>query len=248
MNKSTRRAIIAVAVLSATASAPALAQDDGDWLFRIGATLVAPNSSSNDLVFEGMSLDDFRASVDDQLGLGFNLTYFLSSNWGVELLASTPFDHEIEGDRALAGLGRIGSTKHLPPTLSLQYHFLPNRSIRPYIGAGLNYTLLFDEDTTQGLQDGIVATANAALGTNYSGGNTKLSIDDSFGVALQAGVDIDITDAWFLNFDARWIDIDADAELRTTTFDTDSSTVIFNSAIDVEIDPWVLTTSVGFRF
>lgn len=243
-----QRSLVAAAVLASLTATPVMAQEAGDWLFRIGATYVAPNSSSSDLVFEGIALEDFRAEVDPQLGLGFNLTYFLSSNWGVELLASTPFDHEIDGDRALAGLGRIGSTKHLPPTLSLQYHFMPNSSFRPYVGAGLNYTLLFDEDTTQSLQDGIVATANGALGTSYSGGSTKLSIDDSYGIALQAGFDIDITESLFLNFDARWIDIDADAELRTTTFDTDGSTVIFNSAIDVEIDPWVLTTSVGFRF
>lgn len=242
------RSLVATAVLASLAASPVMAQDAGDWLFRIGATYVAPNSSSNDLVFEGTSLEDFRAKVDDQLGLGFNLTYFLSSNWGVELLASTPFDHEIKGDRALAGLGRIGSTKHLPPTLSLQYHFLPNNRFRPYVGAGLNYTLLFDEDTTQSLQDGIVGTVNDLQGTSYSGGSTKLSIDDSIGIALQAGFDIDITESWFLNFDARWIDIDADAKLRTTTFDTDGSAVIFNSAIDVEIDPWVLTTAVGFRF
>ena len=240
--------LLATAALAATAATPALAQDAGDWLFRIGATWVAPNSSSNDLVFEGIRLDDFRAEVDAQLGLGFNLTWFAAPNWGVELLASAPFDHEIDGDRALAGLGRIGSTRHLPPTLSLQYHFLPNQRVRPYVGAGLNYTLFFDEDTTQSLQDGVVGTANGALGAAYSGGSTKLRIDDSFGIALQAGFDIDITDQWFLNFDARWIDIQADAELRTRTFDTDGSAVLFRSAIDIDIDPWVLTTAVGFRF
>lgn len=242
------RVLLTSALLAASLCAPALAQDAGDWQFRIGATYVAPNASSNDLAFEGSSLDGFRADVDDQLGLGFNLTYFLSSHWGIELLAATPFDHEIEGDRALEALGRIGSVKHLPPVLSLQYHFLPNRAVRPYIGAGLNYTLLFDEDTTQSLQDGIVATANDALGTSYRGGSTKLKIDDSFGIALQAGVDVDLSDAWFLNFDARWIDIDADAELRTTTFDVDDTAVTFDSTLDVDIDPWVLTAAIGFRF
>lgn len=242
------RTLLTTALLAAGMGTPALAQEAGDWLFRIGATYVAPNASSGDLVFEGTSLAGFRADVDDQLGVGFNLTYFLSPNWGVELLAATPFDHEIEGDRALEALGRIGSVKHLPPVLSLQYHFMPDRNVRPYVGAGLNYTLLFDEDTTQSLQDGIVATANGALGTSYSGGSTKLRIDDSFGIALQAGIDFDLSDTWFFNVDARWIDIDADADLRTTTFDADGAAVTFDSTLDVDIDPWVLTAAVGFRF
>lgn len=248
MKTLTPRNLLAAAVIASSVTAPAMAQEAGDWLFRIGATYVAPNSDSGNLVFEGTALDGFQAEVDEQLGLGFNITYFLSSNWGVELLAATPFDHDINGDRALAALGKLGSTKHLPPVLSLQYHFAPNQTIRPYVGAGINYTIFLDEDTTQSLQDGIVGTANGALGTSYSGGSTKLSIDDSFGLAFQAGFDVDLGEKWFLNVDARYIDIKADASLRTTTFDTDGSAVVFNSTLDVDIDPWVLTTAVGFRF
>lgn len=243
------RNLLATTVLaSATLAAPAMAQEAGDMLFRIGGTYVAPNTSGDDLVFEGTALNDFNIDVDGALGLGFNFTYFFSSNWGVEVLAALPFDHDIDGDGALTGLGKLGSTKHLPPTISFQYHLMPNQRFRPYIGAGINYTLFFDEDTTASLHNGIVGTANGALGTSYSGGSTSLSIDDSFGLALQAGFDIDVTENWFLNFDLRWIDIDADASLRTTTLDTDGSTVRFNSAIDVDIDPWVFTTAVGFRF
>ncbi|NKI35398.1 OmpW family protein [Wenzhouxiangella sp. XN79A] len=248
MKTLTPRTLLAAAVIASSVTAPAMAQEAGDWLFRIGATYVAPNSDSGNLVFEGTALDGFQAEVDDKLGLGFNITYFLSPNWGVELLLATPFEHDIDGDRALTALGKLGSTKHLPPVLGIQYHFAPNQTIRPYVGAGINYTLFFDEDTTQSLQDGIVGTANGALGTSYSGGATKLSIDDSFGLAFQAGVDIDLNEKWFLNFDARYIDIKADASLRTRTFDTDGSEVIFNSTLDVDIDPWVLTTAVGFRF
>jgi len=92
-----------------------------------------------------------------------------------------------------------------------------------------------------------VATANGALGTNYSGGSTDLSVDDSFGLALQAGFDIELTEAWFLNFDLRWIDIGVDAELQTNTFDGDDP-ITLNSALDIDIDPWVFSTTVGFRF
>ena len=95
------RTLLATAIIASSVTAPAMAQEAGDFLFRIGATYVAPNSDSGNLVFEGTALDGFQAEVQDQLGLGFNITYFLSSNWGVELLLATPFDHDIDGDQAL---------------------------------------------------------------------------------------------------------------------------------------------------
>ena len=246
MKRSRSMTLLAATLVLAPLAAPA--QSAGDWMFRIGPGYVSPNTSDEDLLFEGQPLDDFRIDIDDQAGLAFNLSWFASQNWAVELLASAWWDHEIDGAGALEPLGRLGSVKHLPPTLSLQYHFLPDRRIRPYLGAGLNYTLLFDEDTTSGLHEGIVATANGALGTAYAGGRTKLDIDNSFGVALQAGVDIEIAPDWFLNLDLRWIDIDADAELTTHTFDAGGAPVRLDSAIDVDIDPWVATAAIGFRF
>lgn len=66
----------------------------------------------------------------------FNGTYLFAAHWGVELLAALPFEHNIN----LNGGGAVAETKHLPPTLSLQYHFNPDDSWRPYMGAGLNYT------------------------------------------------------------------------------------------------------------
>lgn len=242
------RNLLAAAVLSAVAAMPALAQEQGDWQFRIGLGYIAPDTSNDDLVFEGTTLDNFMIDVDDQLGVVFDLTYFLSPNWAVELLASTPFEHDIDGAGALGPLGKIGDTKHLPPTLSLQYHFSPNQTFRPYVGAGLNYTLFFDDSTNPGLHDGVVATANGALGTNFSGGSTNLSIDDSFGPALQAGFDVDVAENWFLNFNVRYIMIEADASLKTTTFDPSGLETVFRSNIDVDIDPFVFSTQIGFRF
>jgi len=248
MKTAINRNLLAVAVISIAAAMPAVAQEAGDWQLRLGLGYVAPDTSRDDLVFEGTVLDTFNVDVDDKLGVVFDLTYFLSPNWGVELLASTPFEHDIDGGGALAPLGTIGDTKHLPPTLSLQYHFTPNQKFRPYVGAGLNYTLFFDDSTNQGLHDGVVATANGALGTNFSGGDTHLTIDDSFGLALQAGLDVDLSEKWFWNFNVRWIQINVDADLTTTTFDPAGTETVFRSNIDVDIDPFVYSTQIGFRF
>ena len=242
------RNLLAAAVISVAAAMPAVAQEAGDWQLRFGLGYIATDTGNDDLVFSGMPLDTFNIDVDDQLGVVFDLTYFLSPNWGIELLASTPFTHDIDGAGALAGLGKIGETKHLPPTLSLQYHFSPGQKFRPYVGAGLNYTLFFDDSTNQGLHDGVVATANGALGTSFSGGNTNLSIDESFGAAFQAGLDVDLTEKWFWNFNVRYIMIDVDASLRTSTFDPAGNEQLFFSRLETEIDPFVYSTQVGFRF
>lgn len=248
------RQLIAAAALSMTVATPVFAQSAGDWQFRVGLGYVAPDTSDDDLFVETEDLGTIpgaQIDVDDAPGLVFNATYFFSPNWGLEILAAAPFEHDVDGAGILEGVGELGSVKHLPPVVSLQYHFRPNQTIRPYIGAGLNYTLFFDEDTTDGLHEAIVGTANNALGANFSEGSTDLSVDDSFGLALQAGFDIDLNENWFLNFDLRWIDIAVDAELQTTTFaggDTSAAPTVINSAIDVDIDPWVFSSTIGFRF
>jgi outer membrane protein len=241
------RKLIFLAVL-AVFSCNALAQSQGDWLVRVGLGYVSPEGDSDNLVFEGIELDGYQIDVDANTRPVFNLTYMATDRLGVELLAAWPFTHDIEGDNALSGLGKLGSTDHLPPTLSLQYHFRPGQSFRPYAGIGLNYTKFFDEKTTQSLHDGIIGTSNAALGTDYSGGSTDLSIDDSYGLALQLGADIALNDAYFINFDLRWIDIEADATLNTTTVDGGGFQTDLTSSIKTDIDPWVFSTTLGLRF
>ncbi len=189
---------LAVVALCAAATAPA-----ADWLFRIGAHNVSPKSDNHPVV-----------NVDSGASLTFNFTYMVNDNVGVELLAAAPFKHDIN----LNGGGRVGDTKHLPPTLSLQYHFLPEARFRPYVGAGLNYTLFFSENTTGALA------------------GSRLELDPSFGLAAQLGADIQLTDTWFMNVDLRWFDIDTDAQLDGADIGT------------VEIDPYAIGISFGRKF
>ena len=144
----------------------------------------------------------------------FNFSYMMTRNWAVELLAAYPFKHDVD----LVGGAKVADIKHLPPTLSLQYHFAPDSKFQPYIGAGLNYTTFFSEST-----EGALA-------------GTRLSLDDSFGPGYQIGADIIINEQWFFNIDARYLDIDSDATLDGADLGT------------VEIDPYVYGIHLGFRF
>jgi len=181
----------------------ALAQDAGDWIVRAGFHSIQPKSHNHPLV-----------DVQEATGLTFSTTYMATEHWGVELLAALPFLHEIR----LNGADAVGETDLLPPTLSAQYHFNPHGQVRPYVGAGLNYTV-FSSERTWG----------ALLGT-------KLELDPSFGPAAQVGVDIDIVPGWFLNLDARWFDIDTDAKLDGA------------DAGKIRLDPYAFGLSLSRRF
>lgn len=204
--KTLYRTLIATVAAAVLVLSPAAnAHEKGDWLLRIGAGLVDPDSDNGEVV-----------SVDSGASIVFTGAYFFTPNIALELLAATPFSHDIE---LKADGSKVGEVKHLPPTLSLQYHFPTAGKFKPYVGAGLNYTIIFDEDTTGALA------------------GTDLDVDDSFGFAAQLGTDIVISDTMFLNFDVRWADIDADVEISPVGL-----------AFDVEIDPMVYSLALGWKF
>ncbi|MFT0531270.1 OmpW/AlkL family protein [Castellaniella hirudinis] len=206
MASTLRQTTLACALLAGVlAASPALAHEAGDVLVKVGVTHVEPKSNNGTVANGAVKLD-----IDGSTRPSLSLTYMATRNIGIELLAAVPFKHTINAK----GLGEIGSTKQLPPTLSVQWHFLPESTVQPYVGVGLNYTTFF--------------STKSALG--------DLSLGDSWGVAAQAGMDIQLNERWFLNADLRYIDI--------------SSTVRLNGANigKTRIDPWVATVGVGYRF
>lgn len=201
MNTTVKTLLVTSAL--ALMSGPALAQSQGDWTLGIGVGYVDPKSDNGDLA-------GLEADVDSDESLVFTAEYFVRDNLGVELLAALPFEHDI----ALDGLGDIGSTKHLPPTLSLNYHFPTNSPWKPYVGAGINYTYFFDEDSDLG----------------------DLELDNSWGYALQAGIDYQFSDTGAVRFNVRYIDIETDAELDGADIGT------------AEIDPVIFTVAYVYGF
>ena len=195
--------LCALLLLGAAAANPALAMDQGDWLIRFGVSQVDPKSNNHPAV-----------SVDSATSATFNFTYMMTANWAVELLAAYPFEHDI----SLVGGPEVGSTKQLPPTVSLQYHFLPDSTFQPYVGLGVNYTNFFSEKLYGPLE------------------GASLSLDDSWGWAGEIGADIMLNEKWFLNLNLRYIGIDSDATVNGEPFGK------------VKIDPWVYGAHAGFRF
>ena len=224
--------LLPLALLSGlVAPLPAVAYEAGDIIFRAGATTVAPNDDSDAIVIptEPATTLPSGVSVDDGLALGLIGAYMVTDHWGVELLAATPFEHDLDAD----DLGvDAGSTKHLPPTLSLQWYPRGNQpGIQPYIGLGINYTLFFDEDLS--------AEVSGAVRSLLGASTASLELEDSFGLAAQAGVDIPLSDRWAINAGVWYIDLGTTADIKT-----DVGTVSF----DVDIDPWVYNIGIAYKF
>lgn len=200
----------------------------GDFLVRGGSATVSPNDSTSDVTLGGAGLGfDTNVQKDTQLGLTFS--YFLTDRISLEVLASTPFNHDIDfGVNDPLGTGdRLGDIKHLPPTLSLNYYLNNDTSskFQPYVGAGINYMIFFDEG---------FSSANEAAGLD------DLELENTFGVALQAGIDYKISDKFYLNGTVRWIDVNTEANFNLNGID--------GSVDRVEIDPFVFALSVGYVF
>lgn len=213
-----KQTICGVAVLAALISAPVLAHQEGDFIVRVGIASVVPNDSSDKILGSQSEL-----SVNSDTQLGLTLGYMFTDNISFEVLAATPFSHKISTD--LSNLGDIGKTKHLPPTFMVQYYFgEANSTIRPYVGAGLNYTTFFDE--------GFNSTGEGA-------GLSDLKLDDSWGLAANAGVDYMLNDSWFLNASVWYANIETTATYKAGA-DAKST--------DVKINPWVFMIAGGYKF
>ena len=175
-----RSALAATAL--ALLAAPAFAQSQGDMTVGIGFHQVAPKSDNGSL-----SNGTLDVSVGDGARPTFTFEYFIRDNIGLEVLAALPFKHDIK-----IGGAKVGTTKHLPPTVSVNYHFPTGGALKPFVGAGINYTTFFEDRSPLG----------------------DLKIDNSWGLAAHLGMDYAISDKGALRMDLRYVDIDSDVKLN----------------------------------
>jgi outer membrane protein len=199
--------ILLSTVAALALSSPAFAADDfkaGDFLIRARALGVVPDESGR--VSNGDSV-----SINNSVVPELDFTYFFTPNISAELIAAvTP--HDVKTSSGIDA----GSSWLLPPTLTLQYHFTQIDSIKPYVGAGVNYTHFFNAD---------------------AGALNSVKYDDSFGGALQVGVDVPIKDNWYFNVDVKKVFISTTAKFSPS-----------GVRADVDIDPWLIGVGFGYKF
>jgi outer membrane protein len=177
----------------------------GDWLVRLRAISILPQVST------GGALNTLDVNVNNATVPELDFTYMIRDDIGVELILGTS-RHQVT-----SSIGDLGGVGVLPPTLLLQYHFNHAGQVRPYVGAGVNYTYFYND--------------------KLKAGDTQVSIKrSSFGPALQAGVDVQVTKTLFVNADVKkiWMRTSASAD-----------------GVDLgslKINPWVLGIGVGMKF
>jgi outer membrane protein len=245
-----KKSLLTIALLS-TISTAAFANQAGDILVRGGITNVNPDSQQATIYAAGNQTVDLgagaiTASVDDNSQLGLNFVYFYDSNWAIELLAATPFKHDIMVDTG-AGVTKLGETKHLPPTLSVLYYFDTNSAFKPYVGVGINYTVFFEDSfipaltgsnspTIVSISDG---TTTTPVGAPLDAGD--LNLDNSWGLSAQVGIDYQIDENWSINVSARYIDIDTKASFTAVDGAVPGH-------VSVDVDPMVYSLMLGYKF
>lgn len=214
----TTKLAVAALVAALAAAGAGQAQDfqpkaKGGLVLNVRLTDVAPRGSDPIVTLAGAPTG-LRAKVDYDVMPTVGLSYFLSDHIAIEAIAGTT-KHTVRAKGPATDL-KVKDTWVLPPVVTLQYHFAPAARVSPYVGAGVNYMLFYG-------------------GSNKNG--FKLKIDDGFGAALQAGVDIATRDRWTINLDAKKVFFETDAVDKTNGIKT-----------KVTLNPWVLSGGIGYRF
>ena len=196
----------------AETSAPAHSTQGGDWFTRLRALYILPNDSSGSV----NTIPHSGVGVHPAWTGEFDFGYMFTKHLGFDLILATA-NHSLWGKKALQGT-KIGSAWLLPPTLTLYWRFFPEYLAQPYLGAGVNYTYFY--------------------GIDCSLASTHLNLSNSWGAALQGGVDLFFYQNWLFNIDVKYVWIDTKAHLSGST----------NGHVHVDINPWIFGFGFGHKW
>ena len=195
-----------IAILVAGLMAPTLSfAEKGDVVVRLRATHIAPDESSH------LNLSGYqKLEVDSNTIPEIDFSYYFTKNIAAELILATGTRHDVNAIANDGSVSKLGSINLLPPTLTAQWHFNPDQTVDPYVGAGLSYIRAIDR--------------NLNLST------TGITVDrNMFGPALQAGVDYNLQNKWLVNFDVKkiWFSTDVNTTSKIDDLDVDPWVVSF---------------------
>jgi outer membrane protein len=208
------------ALLAGLALAGHVQAETSPWTLRLGPAHVR-FSTQADVSVNGSLVPGADASASANTTLGFELSYDVNPRWTARLLAGIPPTTTLTGTGALAGTGTLGKVTYGPAVATATFNLLTEGPVRPYLGAGLNYTIVFKS------QDGFIANLDAR---------------SAFGTVLQAGLDMPLSERWTLSLDARKIFLKTQADGVLPAMGGAAAHA------DVRLDPLVVFLSVGTRF
>lgn len=201
---------------------------EGPFMVRVRGVYILPANGSDAIGVADLAVPKDGVHVSDKLIPEIDFSYFFTPNLAAELILTYPQEHDVTvhgatlGGAAVPNGTKIGTATHLPPVLSLQWHFLPDFVVNPYVGAGVNLTLFTSTDLTAP----VTATQTA-----------KLELDSaSIGFAAQVGADIKIAEHIYANLDAKWVMIGSDVKAGGAKIS------------HVSINPFLLAAGLGYRF
>lgn len=245
-----KKSILAASLLAITLAAPlAQAHKAGDIIIRAGAITVDPHEKSGHVYVDrgavastGLAAMGGKATLDSDTQLGLNFAYMITDHIGVELLAATPFTHNVHVKNTSLGPyggvanGKLGQVTQLPPTLSLVYYPLDSSwAFQPYVGVGINYTWFYHTS---------LSTSAKYSGAQYS----NFKVRDTWGWAAQVGADYMITDSLMLNAQIRYINIDTQATVNVNAFNTTAGLGQQRARVNLDVNPWVYMVGIGYKF
>ncbi|MEG0189163.1 MAG: OmpW family outer membrane protein, partial [Algoriella sp.] len=193
-------------------------QEAGELHMRVRATGVVPMENATIETIGG------NVNLTNNLIPEVDFTYYFTKNIAAELILGTS-KHEVVAVNTALGNLDLGRVMLLPPTLNLQYHFYPTKNLKPYIGAGLNYTIFYDEGQGKG--------RNAAI--------TNVDYDNNLGYSFQLGFDYKINDKLYWNVDVKKVYLNTDVEVGAAL----PAGQVYVPA-DVDLNPWLISTGIGF--
>ena len=222
MNTSTKTLAMA-AVLTVGLTAIPVRADEANFLVRLRAVQMDFAQKSDAIPSLGVPADAIR--VDNQTIPDIDFEYFFTKSFSTELVLTYPQSQTVTVQQsALGGPVDIGTFKYLPPTLTAKWNFIPDGTIRPYVGIGINLTLISS------------VNLNQVQALNDITGNITLD-SSSVGLAGQVGVDFKVADHYFINADVKYMKLQSDVK-----------TANFGKVSTVNLDPWLFGVGIGYRF
>ena len=238
-----KKTLVALAVCATLIPSLAMAEA-GDIVVRLRATHINPDESSKlgettDRAYAGnpaysatiYGSSSANLKVDSNTIPELDVSYYITKNIAAELILALGSKHDVSVNGASTDgviVHKLGKVNLLPPTLTLQWHFNPDQTFDPYVGAGVSYVRAMDNGLTADLSE-------ATLGSN------PIRIDrNNWGAALQAGLDVNLENRWLVNFDVKKIFVDTDVKLNLGDG--------YRKIDNLDIDPWVVSVGFGKKF